>query len=266
MDPGQGSLLEHDVGRVTFASPSALDCYEHCPRLYRFLYVDRLWQLRRADPAQSFGSSVHAALRELFRLPPARRSVEVLLALLDRGWVDEGYRDAGASRRERQRARQALRAWYARSETALVPQATEVGLAARFGDIVLNGRLDRVDREGDDLVIVDYKTSSRPAKQDVADRDRTLGIYAVLAGKRLGRRVDRMVLDYVVAGVAVATRRSAEQLRAQLDGALDLAHRLRADRAFEARTGPWCAGCDLLSRCPEGKAVASGAMTGRVRG
>jgi hypothetical protein len=40
---------------------------------------------------------------------------------------------------------------------------------------------------------------------------------------------------------------------ARLGEVLRLAGDLRADETFEPRTGPWCARCDLLSRCPDGQ-------------
>ena len=60
----QQSLPGIDLERVTFLSPSALERYRLCPRLYRFLYVDGLWRMSRSSAQQAFGTSVHAALRE----------------------------------------------------------------------------------------------------------------------------------------------------------------------------------------------------------
>jgi hypothetical protein len=34
---------------------------------------------------------------------------------------------------------------------------------------------------------------------------------------------------------------------------LETASRLRADREFTPRTGPWCSSCDLLGACVEGQ-------------
>jgi hypothetical protein len=65
----QQSLPGIDLDRVTFLSPSALERYRLCPRLYRFLYVDGLWRMSRSSAQQAFGTSVHAALREFYRLP-----------------------------------------------------------------------------------------------------------------------------------------------------------------------------------------------------
>src|SRR6266540_1136328 len=228
-DPAQQSLPGIDSSPVTFLSPSALDKYLHCPRLYRFLYVDGMWNRSRVTATQSFGTTIHAVMREFFRLPVARRSAERLLGLLRDCWVKEGYR----SREELQ---------------------TEVDLQASWGDVVLKGRLDRVDTDRDGgLVVVDYKTGRRPVSQEAADADSALTIYAALAQRRLHRPVHGLVLDYVVAGTQVRTERPPEVLDERLDQVLETASRLRADREFTPRTGPWCSSCDLLGACPDGQ-------------
>jgi putative RecB family exonuclease len=255
----QQALPGMDLDRVTFVSPSALERYRHCPRLYRFLYVDGLWRYSRSSPEQSFGTSLHAALREFFRLPPGRRSLRTLLELFRRLWVREGYRSKEERQQQRERGLEALRAWYGRTDTTVVPHATELGLQATYGEIVLKGRLDRVDADpGGGLVVIDYKTGRRPVTQEAADADEALTIYAALAERRLGRPVTRLVLDYVVAGEEVVTLRPAEVLGERLDAVLRTAHALRADREFQPRPGPWCGGCDLLGRCPEGQREIAG--------
>src|SRR5918996_2742012 len=108
----QQALPGMALGKVPFVSPSARERYRHCPRLYRFLYVDGLWRLSRNSPQQAFGTSVHAALREFYRLPVGRRSLRALLELFKRLWVRDGSGDREQQQRERERGAEALRAWY----------------------------------------------------------------------------------------------------------------------------------------------------------
>src|SRR4030095_9068627 len=151
--PREGAQMQQpplpglDVGSSTVASPSALERYRHCPRLYRFLYVDGLWQYSRSSASQAFGTSVHAAMRDLFRLPPHRRSAEVLVRRFEASYAREG----GGARDERARGAAGLRRWFARAGTTVVPFATEVALSATWGDVTLKGRLDRVDRTPEGL-------------------------------------------------------------------------------------------------------------------
>src|SRR5919107_1636745 len=223
----QQSLPGMDLERATFLSPSALERYRLCPRLYRFLYVDGLWRMSRSSGQQAFGTSVRAALREFYRLPVGRRSLRMLLELYRRLWVRDGYRGKEEQQRERERGADALRAWYGRTDTTVVPHATELGLQAAWGDVVLKGRLDRLDPHPDGgrgLVVIDYKTGRRPVSQETADADEALTIYAALV-----------------------------VLRRRLDDILATAAALKADTEYAPRTGPWCAGCDLLRRCPAGQ-------------
>jgi RecB family exonuclease len=257
---GQQPLPGLEDGRATVLSPSALERYRLCPRLYRFLYVDGRRSRTRMTASQSFGTTVHAALRDFFRLPVARRSLEGLLELFKRSWVREGYRNAEEQDRERARGAEALRAWYERTDTTVVPQATELSLQAAWGGVVLKGRLDRVDADrsqgrgaGAGLVVVDYKTGRRPVTQEAADADEALTIYAALVQRRLERPVTGLVLDFVVAGEQVRTERPPEVLRQRLGEVLDVAATLRGDTEFKPRTGPWCGGCEMLALCPEGQ-------------
>jgi putative RecB family exonuclease len=247
----QQELPGVDVSRVTVASPSALARYRHCPRLYRFLNVDGLWQYSRSSPQQAFGTSIHAALREFFRVQPHRRSQDVLLAAFRAAWGREG----GGSSAELARGLGALEEWYERADVHAVPVATEISLAGTWGDITLKGRLDRIDRTPAGLRVVDYKTGLRPVSQERADADQALTVYAALAVKRLGEPVAELVLDYVVAGVEVRTTRPPEVLAERLGEVLATAEALRRDTVFTPRTGPWCARCDLLGRCPDGQAA-----------
>src|SRR6266700_103397 len=257
-DPAQQSLPGIDSSPVTFLSPSALDKYLHCPRLYRFLYLDGMWNRSRVTATQSFGTTIHAVMREFFRLPVARRSLERLQRLLRDCWVKEGYRNREELQASKERAAEALGEWYQRAFVFNDTATTEVDLQASWGDVVLKGRLDRVDTDRDGgLVVVDYKTGRRPASQEAADADSALTIYAALAQRRLHRPVHGLVLDYVVAGTQGRTERPAEVLEERLDEVLRTASRLRADRECVPRTGPWCSSCDLLGACAEGQREVS---------
>jgi putative RecB family exonuclease len=249
----QPALPGIEVRRVTVLSPSGLDKYRRCPRLYRFLYVDGLWQYGRTSPQQSFGTSIHSALRDFFRLPVPRRSLQALIRLFKRGWVKEGYETREEQAQEKDRGVEVLRRWYHRTDTTVVPQATEVPLTATFGEVTLKGRLDRIDRTPDGLRVIDYKTGARPMLQRWADTDPALTVYAALVQRRLGEIPAELVLDYIVGGTTVTTRRPPAVLAERLDEILTDAVALRHDTEFRPRTGPWCARCDLLPRCPEGQ-------------
>ncbi|MFL6175823.1 MAG: PD-(D/E)XK nuclease family protein, partial [Ornithinibacter sp.] len=74
------------------ASPSKLLAFLDCPRRYRLQYLDRPSPEKRRQRAHtSLGNAVHNALRDWWDLP--ERTPERGAGLVDRAWIDVGFRD-----------------------------------------------------------------------------------------------------------------------------------------------------------------------------
>src|SRR6201991_1535166 len=65
-------------------SPSRAADFKQCPLLYRFRAIDRLPE--PSSTAQARGSVVHAALEQMYRLPPDQRGRETAMTLVDPAW------------------------------------------------------------------------------------------------------------------------------------------------------------------------------------
>ncbi len=247
--------------RVT---PSRLATWEDCPRRYRMTYLDRPSPPRGGARAQAtLGAVVHLALRALFDLPVAERTPERAAALVDRHWSAEGFRDAAQATVQRERAR----GWVARyaedlDDTEALGLEQWVSVATER--IVAGGRVDRIDRRGDELAIVDYKTGRAPTVDD-ARSSRALALYAVATARTLRRTCRQVELHHVPSGAVAAWRhddaslrehvRAAEATAGELAGATDaLAAGGDPEELFPPRPAPRCAGCDLRRNCPEGRA------------
>ena len=84
------------------ASPSKLLAFLDCPRRYRLQYLDRPSPEKRRQRAHtSLGNAVHNALRDWWDLP--ERTPEAGAGLVDRAWIDVGFRDGEQSREWRGR-------------------------------------------------------------------------------------------------------------------------------------------------------------------
>lgn len=159
-------------------SPSALEDYFTCPR--RCFYARRLGLYDvRSSARQALGMAVHHALDDLLaeaptalpdrpEAPPGRP--EALPAGLDpqhvaelvaRHWSGDDRRWGSALRREvfRRLAERAVAnvARYEAERGAARFFGAELPFEWMLGDVVIRGRLDRVDRDGDGLHVVDYK-------------------------------------------------------------------------------------------------------------
>jgi RecB family exonuclease len=224
----------------------------------------------------SLGASVHNALAGWWRLPFAKRTVTAAGDLLGRGWIDQGYASDAQSAQWRDSARGMVERYTETLDPATEPLGVERTVGARTEQIVLSGRVDRLDERrgpGGDrvLAVVDYKTGRRPLTQDDARTSMPLALYA-LAAARMFHAVCRLVeLHHLPTASVHAWEHSDEGIGRQLRRAESIAaecadadERFRAglppaevDDVFPPRPGPVCGWCDYRQVCPEGTAAAA---------
>jgi RecB family exonuclease len=260
--------FDFETTRLVRVTPSKLAAWGDCPRRFRMTYLDRPSPPRGGAFAHNtLGAVVHLALRALFDLPPDERTPRAGAALVDRYWTSEGFRDAEQAATYRERAR----GWVAEYAAELDPDAEAVGLerwvSVATDRIVAEGRVDRIDRRGAELVVVDYKTGRRrPTEADVAS-SQALALYAVATERTLRRPCRQVELHHLPSGEVAAWEhnsaslrehvRRAEETAAELDAAGEaLAAGGDAAELFPARPAPRCGTCDVRRNCPEGRAAA----------
>ena len=235
-----------------YASPTKLAVWRQCRRRYRFRYVDRLPAKPR--PWLSFGQSLHAALKDLFDTRPENRKWANTERSYRRTWVRKGYADAEQERGYFERGIDALRRVFASDDIRSPrPRALEFNVQAKIEDVVLCGKVDRVDDADDGMVVTDYKTG-RPRAPERAQADQAFTMYALLVQARFKQAPVRLVWDFVETGDRVITARAPEALdRARAD-VLALVAQVRADDEYPASPGSICGLCDYVEVCPEGQA------------
>ena len=250
--------------RLFSCTPSRLAAFEDCPRRYRFGYVDRPAPQKGPPWAHnSLGASVHTALRNWHMLPAERRTPEAFPMLLRATWVGEGYRDDAQEREAFSRALSWLESYADGLDPAAEPVGVERVVAARTEILALSGRVDRIDRVGDELVIVDYKTGRSGLTTDDARGSRALALYAYAAERVFRRRCRRVELHHLPTGTVAAHEHTEESLgrhlrRAEqtaqdaIDAEQAVADGTDPDEAFPTTPGPICAWCDFRRVCPAG--------------
>lgn len=237
-------------------NPSKLQCYLDCPRQYRFRYIDKRSE-RRAFGPTALGRSVHKALRDFYAMDSKQRTIENLLRALRRAWDGSGYRSTKDAEDAFARAEDMLRRYHEGTD----PQkARVVALESKFSHarssegILVTGRVDRLDMDGDDYVIVDYKTG-RFGSDDIAlNESLPLSLYAIAVSAVLGRDVNRIAVEHLSSGRRAETRRHTDRLAQDWPKLNVLAGEMRPGKEFPARPSALCRWCDYLVACPEGRA------------
>ncbi|NHN56495.1 PD-(D/E)XK nuclease family protein [Calidifontibacter sp. DB0510] len=251
--------------RLYLASPSRLYAFQSCPRAYRFGYLDRPRPQARPQRAHtSVGLSVHNVLRDFWDLPADKRTPQGVREALRAAWIPVGFRDDGQSARWRQKVTEEVIDYLRGIDRDAEPRGIERTVSLRTDVLGLTGRVDRIDERGEELVIVDYKTSRRPLHPDSARTSLALAFYAAAASRLLRRPCFEVELHHIPSGEVIRHRHTAESLDRKLAEADSIARDARrADQRY-ADLGPdapdfaptpsaLCRWCDYRAHCPEGQ-------------
>ncbi|MGI5167574.1 RecB family exonuclease [Spirillospora sp. CA-253888] len=269
--------------RLYSCTPSRLNTWLDCPRRYRMTYLDRPMPPKGPPWAHnSLGASVHNALAAWWKLPEHERTPEAAGALLERGWLTDGFRDREQSAGQRARAREMVERYAAGLDPSDEPVGVERTVATRTDRIAVSGRIDRLDERGAELVVVDYKTGRHVLTADDARGSLALAVYAIASSRVLRKPCRRVELHHLPSGEVAVWEHTEESLERHLRRAesiaaeaqdADEAYRTRLkpaaeprpgealdhapfDAVFPPRTGSLCAWCDFQRHCPEGQAAA----------
>ncbi len=263
-------------------TPSKLGTWTSCRRRYRMTYLDRPAPVRAGAWAHStLGAVVHAALRNFFNQPPLLRTPDDARVQVIRAWSavgeNSGFADAAQAARYRIRAQD----WVGDYVDALDGGAAEiepVGLerwvAAPAGTLVAEGRVDRIDSrlnpdapEGEELVVVDYKTGKRPLSTDDARGSQALALYVLATRRTLRKPCRRVELHHLPTGEVASFEHTPQSLGRHLQRAEEAAQEIvlasdtlaaggDPDVLFPPSPGPQCSWCDVRRHCPVGMQAA----------
>lgn len=265
------------------AFPTALETFRNCPRKYAFdRDPDIKRRYRRPTIEQFIGTCVHDALERFFdpaRTPIPARNLETLVQHLREAWSGKDMRGRwGVQRREErktlfgadrategaagEKAKHMLWGFVRTQDLKAVPATAEAFHEIPFGGgHVLAGKIDRIDREGDALRVVDYKTGKGKSVEQIRADDLQLAAYALIAGRKFRAHVARCSMIYLQesreAGFEPDPAWLAEKeaaLRALMDGIAAEDARPDGPDKFPPTPNTLCAWCDYRPLCPEGRA------------
>jgi putative RecB family exonuclease len=255
-------------------SPTALRAWDTCPRQYRFAYLERP---EVEDPPSAhliFGNALHKALAFLFRLPPAKRNVEVAHQALRHFWAREDGR-CGAFLTETEEADWGLEALEALSlfcreradELEVRPGAIEEWVRTSLPNgFAVGGKVDRAEKvttlsAGEEITglrITDYKTGKChvDSGEELAE-DRGAQVYALAASRAFRIPVIEVRFLFLRENRAVTWAVESDDLIEVEQRLAAQVEEIRAEREFVARPEFHCRWCRYRPLCPAGSGEAS---------
>jgi ATP-dependent helicase/DNAse subunit B len=134
------------------------------------------------------------------------------------------------------------------------------------GNIVLNGAIDRIQLDDDNVLhVADYKTTKN--KKYLTNDFFQLLTYAYVIASE-DPRIEKVRASYILLRhdfEYVTTEFGKEEIAQVRDKFLDYANQMMTEKEFEPNPTVLCSYCDFLEHCPAGKSKAFGqAVYGEV--
>ncbi|MEK7108120.1 MAG: PD-(D/E)XK nuclease family protein, partial [Patescibacteria group bacterium] len=228
-----------------------LTAYDHCPLQYKYAHVYKIPVF--GSGSQSFGKTTHATLQRFFEewMMASPVSLDRLLELYRASWIDEWYGTPERKEAYRAQGEEMLRAYHATLDPHPPrPLFLERGFTVKVGDMVIKGRVDRIDRCDDGVEIIDYKTGTPKTQKTLTAIDRMqMLLYALAAREVFMLEPKQLTFLYLMDGSRVSfepKEKDLERLREQLRKTIGAIR----EQKFDQKPGPACRQCDFRSICP----------------
>jgi len=254
-------------------SYSQLESFRKCPLEYKFRNIFRIPM--RGKSVFSFGKSMHQTLHrfvlESLQLSSAEQkdlfgkktklgvlSFDDLLKIYEKEWISDWYESTIAKKEFYEKGKESLKQFYDdfiknKPEVLLIDNepALEKNFNLKLNGDVFIGTIDRIDKLGDGVEIIDYKTGS-PKKTLAKDEKLQLMIYAVAAKKVLGLNPLRLTYYYLDDGTTCSfdlKEDDVENTEAEIREIMDKIKRSN----FKPSPGWHCQYCDFKDICAHRK-------------
>ncbi len=235
-------------------SPYGVDDYVTCPLKFQYSHLLRVPIMRHHLIV--YGAALHAAVEQFFKrvLVNQPMTLEELWAVFEQAWISEGFFSLEHEQQRLAQGKDALRRFYEAQQRAPErPTFIEKKFSVPVDDFLVVGRWDRVDYDGEEAVIIDYKSSDvhEQAQADRRVRDSLqMGVYA-LAWQRLhGRLPARLELRFLETGF-VGQRVPTDDDLIEVEARLREAARGIRAGAFQAQPQQFsCRWCAYQTICP----------------
>jgi len=208
--------------------------YETCPLKYYFIKVLAVHPILTLDHRVNFGNAIHQAVAfALDRYRQGERpTFDQVADVFRANWREEGHRSEEHARRRFEQGVAALRSFLEREvEGREPPTDVERVFRIKLEDVVVQGRMDRVDEGPREVVIADYKTTELDPEEKADEEARKslqLSIYALAQREMTGRAPDRVELRYVLNGTVGSSTCTEGRLERTRDRILAIAESVRS--------------------------------------
>lgn len=255
-------IITDEVKKIHITLPkqfsfTQLSSFKLCPLQYKFAYVFKIplsgkWTF-------SYGKTMHNTLEDYFKLWIERSatktqsipvSIKEMLEIYKNRWEDDWYINDEQREKYRTKGEKELKTYYKSLKDDLPkPISIEQNFKLKIDNIILKGRIDRIDTYEDGVEIIDYKTGTPKLKNKLKRADKEqLYLYQIAANEILGLNTKKLTLHYLEDNSKVSFIASDKELINLKNDIIERVDRIRSSD-FNATPGFHCGYCDFANIC-----------------
>jgi DNA helicase-2/ATP-dependent DNA helicase PcrA len=255
-------MVTQEMKKIHIALPkqfsfTQLSSFKLCPLQYKFAHIFKIpmsgkWTF-------SYGQTIHNTLEDYFKLWIERSStetesipvsIEELMDIYKARWEDGWYINDEQREKYRSKGEKELKNYYlSLKENLPKPISIEQGFKLKIDNVILKGRIDRVDTFEDGVEIIDYKTGTPKLKNKLKKSDKEqLYLYQIAASEILGLNPKKLTLHYIEDNSKVSFIANESELIKLKNDIIERVERIRSSK-FDATPGFHCGYCDFSDIC-----------------
>lgn len=250
----KSALSEIPQGQLLNLSFYQIDDYLTCPLKYKYVHILRVPIMEHHTVV--YGRAMHDAVTRYFQSKMEGKQME-LADLLDvfrlsfdpQGFLDEKHQE----KRSRIGQEALIRFYNEEGKRKSQPLYIEKEFSFKFENNKIRGRFDRVDKEQDGAVIIDFKTSELSKQKDADKRTKEstqLALYSLAYQNIYGVLPKRVELHFLESGLVGSDIKEEEDLEKVKDKIKEVSEGLRKHN-FTATPGYMvCTYCAYNQICP----------------
>ncbi len=253
--PAKGEQSKQ-LALLTYLSYSQIQTFDVCPLHYKLKYILKIPTPQTG--AASFGTSIHATLRDFYQsyLKGENLKVSHALSILEKNWINEGFLSRDHEKKFFEKAKKIIEDFVKNNfDKNKLPIALELPFQFALGNLKIGGRIDRIDNIGGNKIeIIDYKTGSNIPDEKKLASDPQLNVYALAAtevhDKILHKKPEEVVLSlyFLEGNKKLTTTRTLEQLKEAKKSILQKAQEISKSE-FLCSGSALCVNCEYKMLC-----------------